>query len=203
MTIERGKRAIARAALVWAALAGGAAAPIAAKAQETQFTAEQRLEIERIVEETIISRMSGAGQADGAEPATLIDATDPERLVQIALVYGSASLIGDVHGDPIVQGEIAGVDYEIFFYGCEDSRACKSVMFRAVWTNNTAPTEDVMRWNREKRFGKAYLDRRGNLVVEMNVNLDYGVTAENLVDTFDWWRTVLLNFVEFFNLPAG
>ncbi len=175
-------------------------APATAEAQDSAFTPEQRLEIERIVEEVIVGRMTASGGGPAPESAELIDATDPERLVGIASLYGAASLIDDVHGNPLLQGRIETVTYELYFYGCENARDCKNVMFRAVWMENGASPEDVMRWNREKRFGKAYIDRRGQLVVEMNVNLDYGVSIENMVDTFDWWRVVLEDFVLFFSL---
>lgn len=183
--------------LLAAAAAIAATGYASAIAQNSSFTPEERLEIERIVEEVVVSRMTGA---DESAPATLVDASEPERLVEIAALYGSATLADDAHGDPLLQGEIDGVGYEIFFYGCENARDCRNVMFRAVWESNDATTGDVMRWNQEKRFGKAYLDVQGNLVIEMNVNLDFGVSAENLSDTFDWWRVVLGDFVGFFGL---
>ncbi|MEZ5722580.1 MAG: YbjN domain-containing protein [Paracoccaceae bacterium] len=53
-------------------------------------------------------------------------------------------------------------------------------------------------WNAEKRFGKAFLDDEGDLVIEMNVNLWSGVSENNPQrDTFDWWRVVIESFEEY------
>jgi hypothetical protein len=54
-------------------------------------------------------------------------------------------------------------------------------------------------WNREKRFGKAYLDQDGDATVEMNVNLHGGVSLANLEATIDWWRLILDEFADEFD----
>ncbi len=56
--------------------------------------------------------------------------------------------------------------------------------------------EEINAWNRDKRFGKAYLDDDGDPALEMNVNLRYGVSRKNFDDTVDFWRIVLKTFKE-------
>ena len=59
-------------------------------------------------------------------------------------------------------------------------------------------------WNRDRRFGKAYIDADGDIAIEMDVNLWGGVTPKNLDDTFDWWRIVLERAGEVFeDAPAA
>ncbi len=76
-------------------------------------------------------------------------------------------------------------------------------MFSAGWEGDDRPDDltDAMMadWNREKRFGKAYLDGDGNATVDMSVNLHGGVTRANLDDTIDWWRLVLVEFDDYFD----
>lgn len=143
-----------------------------------------------------------AAPAAGAEET--IDATDPERILAIAHSFGEAALTTDNLGDPLIEGRIGEKDYRLLFYGCSENRDCKTLMFSAGWEGDDRTddrTDEMMAdWNREKRFGKAYLDEDGLATVEMNVNLHGGVTRANLDDTIDWWRLVLAEFADYFDL---
>ena len=142
-----------------------------------------------------------AAPAAGAEET--IDATDPERILAIAHSFGEAALTTDNLGDPLIEGRIGEKGYRLLFYGCSENRDCKTLMFSAGWEDDDRTDEltDAMMadWNREKRFGKAYLDQDGIATVEMNVNLHGGVTRANLDDTIDWWRLVLAEFDDYFD----
>ena len=136
--------------------------------------------------------------ANGAEET--IDATDPERILAIAHSFGEAALTTDNLGDPLIEGRIGEKDYRLLFYGCSENRDCKTLMFSAGWESGDLTEEMMAGWNREKRFGKAYLDEDGLATVEMSVNLHGGVTRANLDDTIDWWRLVLAEFADYFDL---
>ena len=142
-----------------------------------------------------------AAPANGSEET--IDATDAERILAIAQSFGEAALRTDNLGDPLIEGRIGEKDYRLLFYGCSENRDCKTLMFSAGWEGDdrTDNLTDAMMadWNREKRFGKAYLDQDGIATVEMNVNLHGGVTRANLDDTIDWWRLVLAEFADYFD----
>jgi hypothetical protein len=130
---------------------------------------------------------------------TIITAKNAKKIFEIAKGFGSASLDKDSDGDPRIRGRIDGIVYVVHFYGCEGSESkCQDIQFLAVWKNeeNKITLEKVNLWNSGKRFSKAYLDRDGDLALSMVVNLDYGVTEENLQDTFNWWKNVLKNFTE-------
>ncbi|MCI4664150.1 MAG: YbjN domain-containing protein [Neomegalonema sp.] len=192
-------------------LRGAAAAVIAtsmaqaggsALAQESTFSPEQRKEIEQIVTDLMIAKMSGKRK----ESEQLLDARDPKKIVAIAKRYGEATLAADPLGDPLIKGSVKiderpkPVPYEIYFYGCKSGKDCKNLQFRSRWDFKGVTDKDSTRWNREKRFGKAFIDEDGNFTLEMNVNLDLGVTRGNMIDTFDWWRAVVKDFTVFFKL---
>ncbi|MDX1606415.1 MAG: YbjN domain-containing protein [Candidatus Competibacterales bacterium] len=124
----------------------------------------------------------------------LIDATDPEAILNVATGFGSASLSRDNLGDPYIEGRIEGRIYELFFYDCTDNANCRSLMFRASFDAEGYTVEHMNLWNKEQRFGKAYLNEAGDPVIEYDVNLYGGVTFTNFDDTFDWWRIVLDKF---------
>lgn len=127
-----------------------------------------------------------------ADASQMVDATKPEVLLAIAKGYGSADLGKDSGGDPMITGRMNGNKYTVLFYGCKDGKDCSTVQFRAAFEVRKKPTlEEVNALNAKTRFGKVYLDKDNDPAVEMDVNLDHGVSKKNLDDTFDWWKTVL------------
>ncbi|WP_246221693.1 YbjN domain-containing protein [Marichromatium bheemlicum] len=147
----------------------------------------------RAVMIAVLVAMLWAGSALARD---LVSAADPEAVLEAAKGFGSAELERDEVGDPRIRGRMFGVLYLVTFYGCEAGKDCKDLLFYAGWEDAGLTLEDVNRWNRGKRFGKAYLDDEGDAVLEFAVNLNYGVTPRNLDDTFDWWGVVLREFRE-------
>ncbi|AWI79602.1 YbjN domain-containing protein [Parazoarcus communis] len=128
--------------------------------------------------------------------AAMIDATDPSRIYEIARGFGSAELGRDGQGDPRIVGRIDGTKYGIYFYGCRKGKDCDDIQFSAGWSGTKVSLEKINRWNLEKRYGKAYLDRDGDPRLEMVVNIDYGVSTRNLEDSFNWWTKAMESFKE-------
>lgn len=134
-----------------------------------------------------------AGVSAGAQE--MIDGTDPEAVVNLVRGYGSATLEKAADDTPMVRGRIEGTGFVIYFYGCDDDDVnCRSVGFRASWNADATTVEAVNGWNRDKRFGRAFLDEEGDPVLEMDVNLFGSVTSVNFDDTVDWWRIIMADF---------
>lgn len=127
----------------------------------------------------------------------LIDASDPEAILAIAQNYGDATLSTDDYDDPHIEGEIDGVDYEILFDGCEDGKNCEFIILTA-WTSADPSALKVNAWNADSNFGRVFIDSDGDVVVDIAINLAYGVSKDNLNDTFEWWEIVLEEFAEDF-----
>lgn len=137
-----------------------------------------------------------AGMSVPVLASNLIDATDPERVLNVARGFGSADLgTSPSTSNPRISGRIEGTRYYIFFYGCTNNRNCSDIQFRATWS---APGKyslaDMNTWNRSKRYGKAYLDSDNDPVLEMPVNIKHGVAQRNLEDSFNWWKVALRGF---------
>ena len=96
----------------------------------------------------------------------------------------------------MISGRIQGVSYRVFFYGCTENRDCRNIQFYAGWDTEGITADRLNQWNRDKRFGSAYLDAENDPILEMDVKIDYGVTRKNLEDTFDWWRVILGEFTK-------
>lgn len=126
---------------------------------------------------------------------TLVDATDPATIMEIARGYGSALMEADDAGDPMIVGRIDGMRYVVLFYGCRARTACTAIQLLAAWENPGDLTlEDINAWNQNKWIGRAYMDEANDPILDFVINLDGGVSVRNLDDSFDWWKLALNEF---------
>lgn len=145
-------------------------------------------------------------------PEGYVDASDPQPISEVAWRYGPAPWRTDALGDPRIEAEMAGVPYQIEFYGCSDGRGCTDLRFvtRAAVQDADDPGRPASRqalvwqanrWNSERRFGKLSAgEAPGELILELNATLAGGVTRQNLDALFDWWRVALAEFRDFTEL---
>ncbi len=137
--------------------------------------------------------------------AETIYARDIDKILQIAGSYGPAELVDQSAAAPIIRGEMDGVVYLITFYGCaEVGQSCTDVQFAALWDAGAdlSPTGPdlprVNEWNRDRRFGNAYIDVDGVVILKMEMNIEHGAERGTVVSTFEWWRLALRNFSTFY-----
>ena len=133
--------------------------------------------------------------AGPAQP--LVDATDPTIIAALLQDLGyQAKLDVAESGHPVILSASTGLKYGIYFYGCDaEKKNCSTVTFSSYWTaKEKAGPLDMNEWNRTMRFGSAFMDAEGNPTLQMHVNLAHGVSRRNLLDTFEWWDTVLSRF---------
>ncbi len=130
-----------------------------------------------------------------------IDGSAIDDIVRIAKGYGEASLETQGNGQPRIAGTVGGVPYQVFFLNC-DSGACEDLNFYAGF-GGIKPTMDSMNaWNRDKRFGRAYVDSDLDAVIEYDINLEYGVARDNLNAAFGVWSLVLGEFASYVGYEA-
>jgi hypothetical protein len=126
----------------------------------------------------------------------IFDASDPAALRRFMEQQGyRAELIraGD-NGDPVIKGRLSRSDYLVQFYECENGAFCNSVQFIVQADRPAALSlERVNDFNARWRYARANVVG-GTVRLQMDLNLDAGVTASNLEDTLDIWRQL----VEFF-----
>lgn len=141
----------------------------------------------------IAAVMAAAGPAFAQ---VIEDGSNVDEIVAIARDYGAATLEQQDNGNPRIAGKIKGLPYQVFFMNCAGGK-CEDVNFYAGFTD-TKPTMDALNdWNRNKRFGNAYLDSDLDAVIEYDVNLEYGVTRENLGAQFALWSLLLDQFATY------
>jgi len=124
----------------------------------------------------------------------IITARDTSSILDVAKSFGSASLDKDRDGDPMIVGRAKGYNYGITFHNCQGGK-CDDILLVVPFKSKQSPSlSKINTWNRTKRFGKAYLDRDGDPIIDVSINLDYGICKENLEDTFAIWMKVIHEF---------
>lgn len=122
---------------------------------------------------------------------------DPKAIAAILREQDfSATIKIDKEGDPLIEGQFEqGTRFNIYFYGCEKTVNCTSIQFVASFTNTKAGSAEMVKWNTEYRFARAYLDQDGDPVIEMDLNLDKGGISRPLFDDhLDLWDTILARY---------
>ncbi|GAB3733920.1 YbjN domain-containing protein [Luteimonas pelagia] len=141
-----------------------------------------------------------------AAPATNAMAADTTVIRDISgqdvarMVEGAgyrAELGEDGVGDPMITSSAAGANYYIYMYGCEDGR-CDSLQFRAGFDlDDGISAARVNEWNRERRYGKAWMDEENDPWIELDLDLEGGATGAQVVSYVELWDTLLGQFQTF------
>lgn len=144
-----------------------------------------------MIRHLILACVVALGTTLPAQAQTLIDGSQVDEILNIARGYGAATLDQRSNGDPMITGKIEGVSYQVFFMNCTDNANCEDLNFYAGFIDNKQTLDVINAWNRDKRFGKAYLDSDLDAVIEWDVNLEHGVTRQNLDANFSLWAAIL------------
>jgi hypothetical protein len=148
----------------------------------------------------LIASVSGPLRAEetaghAAPHAQMIDSTDVAAITALANELGSATLAADDGGAPHMTGSLDGVTYELFFLPCSPAESdCVELNFYAGFGGVKPPLDVLNEWNRNHRFGRAYLDRDLDAVVEMDWQLKGPTTPEALREGLQLWSRTLAVF---------
>jgi hypothetical protein len=126
-----------------------------------------------------------------------ITGADTDRILEAARTLGTAELSEGPEGNPMIRGELDGLTYAVFFSNCTDNKNCEDLNFYAGFANTRPGLDTINSWNREKRFGRAYLDHEDDACVEMDLDLVQGVSAAYLESQFTLWSLVVGEFVDY------
>jgi hypothetical protein len=143
----------------------------------------------------------GMASAAAAADAALIDGNSVDEILNLARGYGSATLGAQDSGEPKIYGKIEGQPYTIYFSSCDkDShKDCEDLDFHSGYLGIKPTQERINAWNRDTRFARAYLDGDGDAGMDMDVNLEHGVSSDNLDSTLSLWAQLVKKFTAYVN----
>lgn len=104
-----------------------------------------------------------------------------------------AQIDTDGVGDPMVRSATDGVNFSIYFYGCERGR-CASIQYSTAFDTKGMTYAQINQWNTEHRFGRAYLDDEMDPFLEMDLDLERGATTELIAESLVTWSLLVPEF---------
>ena len=125
--------------------------------------------------------------------ADIVSAEEPEKILSVIKEFGTAELLKDSDGDPMIRGKVYGISYSVFFLGCKENKNCTNISFLTAWSDFSGSEKAVQDWGYRRGYVQtAVIDGAARL--KMRVNLKKGVTMDNLRETFGLWRFHMVDF---------
>jgi hypothetical protein len=128
--------------------------------------------------------------------AQSLTGANTDEILNAARGYGSATLTTQSNGDPQITGKVDGITYQIYFRNCTDNKNCEDLNFYLGFLDLKPKMEVINDWNMNKRFSRAYLDQDKDAVVEMDLDMVKGVSAEYLDSQIGLWTLVVGQFAD-------
>jgi hypothetical protein len=147
-----------------------------------------------------------SGAPAGARPEDPLpdEGVSPPEVAKLLRDAGyPADVNADRSGDPTIRGSTGMQLFVVDFYQCGSRPRCASLQFTARFRHRTVSPASVAVWNRDHRFGRAYLDFRGVAGVPMDVETSRGVTTGALRADVSRWITVIGEFDTFTGHASG
>jgi hypothetical protein len=129
--------------------------------------------------------------------AEMVRGQDPGTVVRALQGAGyTAKLSADKGGDPMITSSVSGTTFQVYFYNCTQNKDCATIQFHSGYDLKTSPSlEKINEWNRSKRFGRAFLDKENDPILEMDIDVDDGgISSALFSDNLEFWASVLADF---------
>ncbi len=115
------------------------------------------------------------------ESTVNVTAANPESVKSALQDAGyKAELKKEEDGDPYIESRFSGVKTIIIFFGCSEGKNCTTVQFYSGFSEAKNAQDKMNEWNKTRRFTRAYIDKDGDPVLEMDIDLDTGGISQNL-----------------------
>jgi putative sensory transduction regulator len=108
-----------------------------------------------------------------------------------------ADVTADRSGGPLIRSSTGKMLFDVDFYQCGQQLRCASVQFTAPFRYKGFTQTAIGAWNRDKRFGRAFLDSHGIAWLAMDVETSRGMTTEALEANISRWISVMNAFDTF------
>lgn len=102
-------------------------------------------------------------------------------------------------GDPKFDINHYGVEFSVFFYGCDDGADCNAIQFFSGYdTDGGIRISKLNQWNAENRYSRAYVASDGGSWIEHDVFLGkHGMHPDDFASLLSIWSRAQTEFEEF------
>lgn len=127
--------------------------------------------------------------------AEMISPKNPASIVSIVESQGlPAKLVTKDGANPYIESSRNGLKFLVLFLNCDgDNTNCTTLQYYMGFSDAKGTTLDKLnQWNMGKRFARAYRDKEGDPVLEMDVDLDFdGLPRQNVGETMKTWAALM------------
>jgi len=121
---------------------------------------------------------------------------EPESIVRAMQAAGyRASLVKSKSGRPMIESTAAGSKFNVFFFGCKGEIECNQIQIWSGFASKIKPTfEQINKWNQDKSFTKAMVDKDGDPEIALELWLADPVSDAYFRKMLDLWDGSLGDF---------
>ena len=134
--------------------------------------------------------------------ATVYNAVSGKEIQAMLTTEGYRPTLGKAEdGDPQIKFKVQGKEIRIDFYDCNKTEFCGSLNFSTGWALKTKlKAADLNQWNADSRYIRVYTDEENDPILEDDIDLDGGVTMNNVKEFTRMYVSQLDEFVTEFKL---
>lgn len=131
-----------------------------------------------------------------AQAGTIV--ADTQQVSTVLKEVGWTAEISAANGKPYIKSATTkGYTFLMFFAGCTSgSTGCKTVQLYAGFSPKQKPTmQQINDHAKNNRWGRCYIDKDGDPVIEMDIDLEQGGMSEALFkDNLEYWDAAVNMF---------
>lgn len=150
-----------------------------------------------------LGTLASSAQAKDDKPcgANMVCASDPNTVVAALQKAGYKAKLGkDGVGDPEIDSAASGYSFSVYFYDCVDHKQCAAIQFYVSFEKDAQNTEAFAnKWNTDKRFLRAHVNDKGELIFDHDVSTIGGLNQANFADLLEWMASSLNTVRDYLN----
>ncbi|MCY4317600.1 MAG: YbjN domain-containing protein, partial [Alphaproteobacteria bacterium] len=139
-------------------------------------------------------------EVEPQKPAmSMVTARDPKTIQNALQKKGyKAQMDTDSRGDPRIKSRVSGLNYSIYFYGCEERKNCNSIQFSlGIGLADGMSFERANQWNWKKRLS-IELDDENDPFLRWNLMMGPdGIPSSTFDEVFALWEVAVDQFKDF------
>ena len=133
-------------------------------------------------------------------PSGKLTTAEPQSIASYLQRAGYRAKIVTDDGAPYIESATNGANFYVNLLNCNDNAPCEDLMFRSSYdkrTENPVKLETINTFNEDHRWARAYLDKQGDPVIEMDVLFTDRLIDEKMFEeALSLWSRSLGSFHE-------